>query len=58
MSDLVVAVELSECHKYLFIFSIAGIEMLGYEKKLFRIKTTENSLAIHLLDACVAFGFH
>ena len=32
MSNLVVTVELSECHKYLFIFFITGIKMLGYKK--------------------------
>lgn len=58
MSNLVVTVELSECHKYLFIFFIAGIKMLGYKKVVHYKKTPENSLAIHLRNACVSLGFH
>lgn len=56
MSNLVVTVELSKCHKYLFIFFIAGIKMLGY-KKVVHYKDNRKFIGSTSPECVCLFGF-
>ena len=56
MSNLVVIVELSECHKYLFIFFITGIKMLGY-KKVVHYKNNRKFIGYISPECVYLFGF-
>lgn len=55
-SNLVVTMELSECHKYLFIFFIAGIKMLGY-KKVVQYKNNRKFIGYTSPECVCLFGF-
>ena len=55
-SNLVVIVELSECHKYLFIFFIAGIKMVGY-KKLVHYKNNRKFIGYTSPECMCLLGF-
>lgn len=56
MSNLVVTVELSECHKYLFIFFMAGVKMLGY-KKVVHYKNNRKFIGYTSPEGVCLFGF-
>lgn len=56
MSNLVVTVELSECHKYLFIFFIASIKLLGY-KKVVHDKNNRKFIGYTSFECVCLFGF-
>lgn len=56
MSNFIVTMELSECHKYLFIFFIAGIKMLGY-KKVVHYKKNRKFIGYPSLEGVCLFGF-
>lgn len=56
MSNLVVIVELSECYKYLFIFFMVGVKMLGYKKVVY-YKNNRKFIGYIFFEGVCFFGF-